>query len=416
MNDHFDPRLVEPVRGSEDSILDDRAAAPRGDVETSRHDNPSPPLDRPPPTASAAEAHRAVATRSGLAVRLSGAVARTFRTCTDAVAEQLPRPLDSMRSIKLKLAILMLCSGGLAFGFFRFQIGWLPPRTTLAAMIIALVTSQFLAHGITRPLREMTAAAKRMAQGDYSRRVRASSRDEVGQLAEAFNQMAADLAAADQQRRDLIANVSHELRTPIAALNAVLENLVDGVSEPDPGTLRTALAQTERLGLLISELLDLSSIEAGAVPLDREQLDVTPLLAEVVAEAEVMAAALARGVRFTTDVQPSTACVSADRARLHQVLLNLLDNAARHGPAGGEVRITARADNDELVIDVQDQGPGIPHAERARVFDRFTRGGRTDGGGTGLGLAISRWLVDLHGGTIAVADPGSRIRVVLPDH
>ncbi len=94
---------------------------------------------------------------------------------------------------------------------------------------------------MTRPLREMTAAARAMAQGDYSRRVRATSRDEVGQLAVAFNQMAADLAAADQQRRELIANVSHELRTPIAALQAVLENLVDGVAEPDPTTLRTAL-------------------------------------------------------------------------------------------------------------------------------------------------------------------------------
>ncbi|MFE7799363.1 ATP-binding protein [Nocardia sp. NPDC057440] len=333
----------------------------------------------------------------------------------DFVAEVLPRPLDPVRSIKLKLAILMLVSGGVAFGFFRLKIGWLPPRTTLTAVVIALVTSQFLAHGITRPLREMTAAAKRMAHGDYTRRVRASSRDEVGQLAEAFNHMAADLAAADQQRRDLIANVSHELRTPITALNAVLENLVDGVSEPDPKTLRTALAQTERLGLLVSELLDLSSIEAGALPLDRERLAVVPLLAQVVAEAEVMAAALGRGVRFSTDVQPSTASVSADRARLHQVLLNLLDNAARHGPAGGRVRITAHAHNGQLVIEVQDDGPGIPSAERARVFDRFTRGGRTDGGGTGLGLAISRWVVDLHGGTIAVADPGSRIRVVLPD-
>ncbi|MBF6210074.1 HAMP domain-containing protein [Nocardia puris] len=334
---------------------------------------------------------------------------------TDRIAELLPRPLDPVRSIKLKLAILMVSSGAVAFGFFGFRIGWLPPRTTLAALVIALVTSQFLAHGITRPLREMTAAAKRMAQGDYSRRVRASSRDEVGQLAEAFNQMAADLAAADRQRRDLIANVSHELRTPVTALHAVLENLVDGVSQPDPGTLRTALAQTERLSRLVSELLDLSSIEAGALRLDREEFEVAPLLHEVVAEAEVMTAALGRGVRFRTDVRPGDAHVFADRARLHQVLINLLDNAARHGPAGGEVRMTAEARPAELVIEVHDDGPGIPVAERARVFDRFTRGGRADGGGTGLGLAISRWVVDLHGGSIAVADPGSRIRVVLPD-
>jgi signal transduction histidine kinase len=135
---------------------------------------------------------------------------------------------------------------------------------------IVLLTAQVLAHGMTRPLRAMTAAARAMAQGDYSRRVRATSRDEVGQLAVAFNQMAADLAAADQQRRELIANVSHELRTPIAALQAVLENLVDGVATADPATLSTALSQTQRLGRLVAELLDLSRIDAGAVALDLE--------------------------------------------------------------------------------------------------------------------------------------------------
>ncbi len=332
----------------------------------------------------------------------------------DRLSRVLPRPLDPIRSIKMKLAVVMVGSGAVAFGYFSWRIGWIPTFTTLTAMVIALITSQFLAHGLTRPLREMTAAARRMAHGDYAVRVRASSRDEVGQLAAAFNQMAADLAAADQQRRDLIANVSHELRTPVTALRAVLENLVDGVSTPDPGTLRTALAQTERLGLLVSELLDLSSIEAGAFTLDREPLPVAPLLADVVAEAEVTTAALGRGVRFTTAVEPAGLSVHADRARLHQVLFNLLDNAARHGPAGGEVRVTAHAGPAETVLDIADDGPGIPESERDRVFDRFTRGGRTDGGGTGLGLAIARWVVDLHGGTIAVTGPGSRIRVVLP--
>ena len=330
------------------------------------------------------------------------------------LSDRLPRPLDRIRSIKLKLAVLMTFSGGLAFAWFSHRIGWLPPMTTLTAMLIALVSSQFLAHGIITPLREMTAAAQRMAHGDYTSRVRASSRDEVGQLAEAFNRMATDLAAADRQRRELIANVSHELRTPITALHAVLENLVDGVSEPDPKTLETALAQTERLGRLVSELLDLSSIEAGAIPLDREQFDIAPTFATVTAEAEVMTAALGRGIHFRSTIDPATATVYADRARLHQVLLNLLDNAARHGPAGGEVRLLAHNAGEHLVIDVEDDGPGIPPAQRERIFDRFTRGGSTDDGGTGLGLAIARWVVDLHHGSIAVAEPGSRIRVILP--
>jgi signal transduction histidine kinase len=153
----------------------------------------------------------------------------------------LPRPLDPVRSIKLKLGILVVASGTAGLAFFWWSIGWLPPRTSLAAIGIMLVSSQVLAHGMTRPLREMTAAARAMATGDYTRRVRATARDEVGQLASAFNQMAADLAAADQLRRELVANVSHELRTPIAALRAVLENVVDGVTQPDSATLRTAL-------------------------------------------------------------------------------------------------------------------------------------------------------------------------------
>lgn len=346
-----------------------------------------------------------------------------MRTFLNTLVDVLPRPLDPIRSIKLKLAILLVCSGGVGFAFFNYQIGWLPPRTTVTAMALALITSQIVAHGMTRPLREMTAAARAMAKGDYSRRVRATARDEVGELARAFNQMAADLDTADQQRRELIANVSHELRTPITALNGVLENLVDGVAKPDPATLRTALAQTERLGLLVTELLDLSQIDAGAFRLDLEEFDLAPLLDEVAAEAEVMAAAAGRGVRFSVDVEPPTARAVADRERLYQVVVNLLDNAARHGPAGGKVHVFAQARADDVMIEVRDEGPGIPAEDRDRVFERFTRGERASGGGTGLGLAIARWVVDLHGGTIGVVVPGQlppgepegcRIRVVLP--
>ena len=334
-----------------------------------------------------------------------------------AVLDAMPRPLDPVRSIKLKLGILVVASGAAGLAYFWYKIEWLPPVTSLTAIGLALVTSQFLAHGMTSPLREMTAAARAMARGDYTRRVRATSRDEVGQLANAFNQMAADLAAADQQRRELIANVSHELRTPISALQAVLENLVDGVAASDPATLRTALAQTERLGRLVTELLDLSRIEAGVVPLKWEAFPVADLLADVVAEAEVAAAAANRDVLFATVVRPDDALLYADRERLHQVLVNLLDNAARHSPSGGTVSITARHSTGGLTIEVADQGPGIAPEERYRVFERFTRGERATGGGTGLGLAIAQWVVELHAGTISVADsggPGCKIRVALP--
>jgi signal transduction histidine kinase len=285
----------------------------------------------------------------------------------------LPRPLDPFRSIKLKLGILVLLAITAAMSVFWYGIGWWPPRTTLTALLVALLVTQVVAHGMTAPLREMTAAARAMARGDYTRRVRTSSRDEVGELARAFNQMAADLAAADQHRRELIANVSHELRTPISGLRALLENAVDGVVPTDPQTLRAALAQAERLSRLVAELLDLSRLDAGVVPLDREELDLAEFLAEVVQEAEITTAGAGRDVRFTLDTAAAPATVAADPGRLHQVFANLLDNAARHSPVGG------------------------------------------------LGLAIARWVVHLHDGSIAVVDGtgppggvGCRIRVTLP--
>ncbi len=327
---------------------------------------------------------------------------------------RLPRPLDPLRSFKLKVGVLV--GGSLVAAGVTFWTGasWQFRYALLAALAVSLAVTQVLAHGMTSPLRQMTAAARAMARGDYSRRVRASSRDEIGELAVAFNQMAADLEAVDQQRRELIANVSHELRTPITALQAVLENVVDGVAEPDPATLRTALSQTERLGRLVAELLDLSRLDGGAVTLTTASFAVRPFLEDAVRQAAVAD----RSVVTAVDVQPAGLTVVADQARLHQVVANLLDNAVRHGPLGGRISVCARALNTGggLVLDVADEGPGIPPAERGHVFERFTRGGNSHDGGTGLGLAIARWAVDLHGGTIAVVDaePGCRIRVTLP--
>jgi signal transduction histidine kinase len=330
-----------------------------------------------------------------------------------ALWDMLPRPLDPVRSIKLKLGILLVVSGFAGLAVFWIAIGWIPPYPSAIAILLALVLSQVLAHGMTQPLRDMTAAARAMERGDYSRRVPATSRDEVGQLAAAFNSMAAELAAADRQRRELIANVSHELRTPITALQAVLENIIDGVA--DPATMKTALAQTERLGRLVTELLDLSRIDAGALPLARAEYPLADLVDEVVAEARVSALAAGRDVRFVVSA-PSGATVYADRGRLHQVLVNLLDNAVQHSPTGGRVTIRGWIDTAGCALDVGDEGPGIQAEDRKRVFERFTRGGRVSGGGTGLGLAIAHWVVQLHGGTIAVLDSadGCLIRVTLP--
>jgi signal transduction histidine kinase len=315
----------------------------------------------------------------------------------------LPRPLDPVRSIKMKIIMVLVAAGGGGMLWFSLWLRWFPFWTGLTSVIIGVTITQFLAHGMTSPLREMTAAARAMAHGDYTRRVRATSQDEVGELAVAFNQMAADLAAADRQRRELIANVSHELRTPITALQGLLENIVDGVAQAEPETMQTALTQTERLGRLVAELLDLSRLDAGVVPLNRAPIDVPSFLDDVVREAAVNADGAGHDVRFM--VSAPDVVVPGDRERLHQVFANLLDNAARHSPPGGTITVRAERHGDRVLLAVADEGDGIPEADRDRVFERFTRGERAVDGGTGLGLAIARWVVQLHHGTIAVVDP-----------
>jgi two-component system sensor histidine kinase BaeS len=197
------------------------------------------------------------------------------------------RPLNRMGSIKLKLgaAIVVAVAVSSVVSYTGWRLGvpiWWRPFISVA---IALLLVRLLAHGMTSPLREMATAAGRMARGDWSQRVNATSADEVGELARAFNAMAAELEEVDRMRKDLIANVSHELRTPISALQARLENLVDGVEPVDGELLRSMLDQTERLGRLVSQLLDLSRLESGAVPLRHEVVEVGPLLDAVAAEA-----------------------------------------------------------------------------------------------------------------------------------
>ena len=330
------------------------------------------------------------------------------------------RPLDRLRTIKIKLGVLVGATVTLGV-----LIAWLgltgdlhPLWTLPLAVGAAMAVVGLLARGMTSPLREMTAAAQAMAAGDWTRRVRATSRDEVGQLAEAFNTMAEDLAQQDALRRETVANVSHELRTPVAALQAQLENMVDGVTEPTEAALGSALAQTERLGRLVGYLLDLSRIEAGVADLHVTALPLAQFLDEAV--GAVVPVAAPRGVRFEVRVTPPALTLPADGERLHQVVANLLHNAVRHSPEDGTVTVTARAEGAWVFLDVVDEGPGIAPADRRRVFERFTRGGRQGDepatGGTGLGLAIVRWAVHLHGGTVEVVDSpvGADLQVVLP--
>jgi signal transduction histidine kinase len=328
------------------------------------------------------------------------------------------RPLDPLPTLKLKLSVVILAAVAVTVivFFVGIKVGIWPSVAGIIAGFVALAVVFVLARGITSPLREMVGASEAMARGDFSRRVTATSHDEVGTLARAFNQMAAELAETDRLRRDLVANVSHELRTPITALQAVLENIVDGVAEPDAETLRTMLAQVERLGRLVQQLLDLSRLESGTLPLDLSAFAVGPMLEHAIRESRLAAV----GVDFDVEIVPRDFELEADAERLHQVVANLVENAVRHSPPNGRVRVRATALDNGAQFEVIDDGPGIPAGDATKVFERFYRADSARSsrdGGAGLGLSIARWIVELHGGAIRVAgnEPhGCRMVVTIP--
>lgn len=332
------------------------------------------------------------------------------------------RPLDPLSSIKVKLGVVIVAAVAVTIvvNEVGLRMNVRPAARAVLAGVLGLVMVQILARGMTSPLRAMADAARSMAAGDHGRQVRATSRDEVGELARAFNAMAAELAEVDRMRKDLVANVSHELRTPITALQAVLENIVDGVAPADPETLRTMLAQVERLGRLVAQLLDLSRLESGGVPLQREPFEVEPVLEEVAALARLHAEADGSGVEVKVRIGDGSPVVDGDAERVHQVVANLVENAVRCSPAGGTVELSASADHKAVTIAISDEGPGIAAGEVDRVFERFYRADHarsSTSGGAGLGLAIARWIVDLHGGDIhpePVFPHGCRMVVVLP--
>jgi signal transduction histidine kinase len=327
------------------------------------------------------------------------------------------RPLDRIPSIKVKLTVIIVTAVAISAVVSKvgFRTGvplwWRPP---IAAAIALLLVYPF-SRGLTAPLREMVRASRAMAQGDFTAPVTTTSRDEVGELARAFVATREQLAEVDRQRRDFIANASHELRTPIAALRATLENLVDGVGDADPAQLAVLLEQTERLGLLVDQLLDLSRLEAGTLALHVEDIDLRGLLEQSASDSRPQWPELDIAVRPSTPVP-----FRGDRTRLRQVVDNLVHNAARHAPPGSCVELDARATARAVTMSVADQGSGIPPAERPLVFERFYRADRgrsSELGGAGLGLAIAQWIVGLHGGEIRIEDNeprGCRMVVELP--
>jgi signal transduction histidine kinase len=320
---------------------------------------------------------------------------------------RVSRILDRLPSLKLRLSIIILAGVVCAVGAVTLGRGlgvhWFLAAT--AAGVVSLGLVHIVAKGTTYRLRELAAAAELFASGRHDHRVPVTSNDEVGHLSASFNSMADELEAVDRFRRDLVANASHELRTPIAASRAVLENMVDGVQEANSETLRPVLAQVVRLGRLVDQLFDLSTLESGAVPMAHQNVDLLAI-AKSVSESAHM-----RGESSPVPVssEGDDLSVTGDPERLHQVFTNLVDNALRY--ASGEsdpVRIELLSAHDFVEVRVIDSGPGIPHGLRSSVFDRFVRGDTSRAsadGGAGLGLSIVKTIVDAHHGSIWIEDP-----------
>lgn len=267
---------------------------------------------------------------------------------------------------------------------------------------------------VALPIGDLMGAAGRVAEGDYSVRVSERGPREVRSLSHAFNSMAERLQMNDEQRRNLLADVTHELRTPLSVIQGNLEGLLDGVYPRDDAHLSTILEETRVLSRLIDDLRTLALAESGALVLQKESIDPAVLVGETLASFRTQADAA--GIDLHADTPPDLPAVNLDPARIRQVLDNLIANALRFTPRGGEIRVECSLENENLLsVAVSDTGAGIAPEALAHIFDRFFKS--SDSRGTGLGLTIAKNLVAAHGGEIHAESEigkGTSIRFTLP--
>jgi signal transduction histidine kinase len=273
----------------------------------------------------------------------------------------------------------------------------------LLVAVASLTAAALLSRQLIAPLRQLTVAAEAMSGGDLSQRVEVHSRDEVGELGQAFNQMSSDLQAAQAQRQQMTADIAHELRNPLSVIRGNLEAMLDGVYPLDAEHLAPIHEETMLLQRLVEDLRLLSLADAEQIRLIRSDVDVDRLLNGVAESAQAVAED--KGISLRVDLPEQRIVVDGDADRLRQVVGNLVSNALRHTPSGGSVTLFARGGDGPARIAVSDTGQGIPPEDLPHLFDRFYRGDAARdraSGGSGLGLAIARALVEAHGGRIEV--------------
>lgn len=289
------------------------------------------------------------------------------------------------------------------------------------ALVCALAASFWISRRLRTRLGYLGDAAEGVATGNYTVRVPTEGAGpEIAALAQAFNSMADRLAHTEHTRRRMLSDVAHEMSTPVSVLGVYVEGLQDGVATWDDTTSEVMVEQLARLTRLIEDIDDVSRAEEGRIHLETADVPVSALI-QVAAEA-AGESFTAKGVRLQADSAACTATAIVDSQRIGQVLGNLLSNALRHTPVGGEVTIAAwTVDANTLSIDVSDTGEGLTEEQLEHIFERFYRSDTArdrDHGGSGVGLTISRALVDAHGGTLTAhsAGPGqgSVFTITLP--
>lgn len=288
----------------------------------------------------------------------------------------------------------------------------------IAAAALALLVGVVATRFLTRPIRDLTGAIRKMRGGALEQSVPIRSRDELGEMALAFNDMSADVARGQRLREQMTADIAHDLRTPLSVLTGYLEGIREGVLDANPATVDTMYAEARQLQRLVEDLRTLSMADAGRLSLDRENVAAAELLAG--AQQAFLPMAEQAGVQLDLEVPDPSPLLDVDPNRIRQLLANLIANALQHTPAGGSVHLAARSDGTEVVLSVADDGTGIPPEALPHIFERFYRvdASRSEGSpGSGLGLPIARSLVEAHGGSItAESQPGrgSVITVRLP--
>jgi signal transduction histidine kinase len=278
----------------------------------------------------------------------------------------------------------------------------------IAGGLVALGLTLVFSRSILQQVSALINAARAMEKGDLSQRVPVNTKDEIGELAQAFNAMADGLERLEDLRRNMVTDVAHELRTPLANIRGYLEAVQDGVVEPSPQMISSLHEEAMLLNRLVDDLQELALAEAGNLTLARHPI----YLQEVVDKAVLLVEnqALAKGLTIEVCLPADLPMVDADAERMSQVVRNLLNNAVTNTPAGGQIRIAGRRVNSHIEVSVQDTGIGIASEHLPFVFERFYRADRSRArrtGGAGLGLAIVKQLVEAQGGQVSIASqPG----------